>query len=114
MTRKLATLLIVALLVFDMSPASQAGDVLLVSSLGGPTDTSSYGSVQAADPSQGTDSFAIGQEFTSAISTSLSKIVASLGGFDMGPNRDFAFGAALYADNGGSPTGALLSTFNFD
>ena len=97
-----------------MSPASQAGDIVLVSSLGGPTDTGSYGSIQAADRSQGTDSFAIGQEFTSAISISLSKIVVSLGGFDTGPNSDFAFGAALYADNGGSPTGTLLSTFTFN
>jgi hypothetical protein len=111
MRGKLTAFLMVASLAFIASSASHAGD-LIVSNLA--TPTSSYATVQPYDPQSGLPGFAIAQEFTTGVGTALEKIVVNIGDYDKGTSGDTVLTAKLFADNSGSPTGALLSQFTFN
>jgi hypothetical protein len=91
----------------------QAGD-LIVSSLSSPSSDLDYATVNPPDPSSGDPGFAIAQEFTSSFATPLLQVVVNIGGYNAGVNGDTQIIGTLFADNGGVPTGALLTQFTYN
>jgi hypothetical protein len=111
MSSRLRVLLVIALFGLAGAPCSVHGASVIVSSLNETND--GHDLITPFVPG-GPPGFEAAQEFTTGSSNYvLTQILANLGGFDPGTNKDFTLTATLQADNGGAP-GSVLAMFNFD